>query len=275
MNSEEDQLSAREQKLHYESLISLAKWIVGIIGVIFTVGGGIVGCNVYQINRNLEAEVKESRERVASISEEALKVITNLERATDIKISDVEKQIRSEILLTVRTNVQEELSTPRLQQLIYSELRTNVKNNLDDLAEESFATAAEEIDRYITDVGDLNLMYQEFFTFNTVLSIKYMDSIRYNSNDRRLRQAAQTLIIRSIGEKVKHMGFKSEERYLNQLVAFFPEYKDLTDKQILSRLKKKISSVDDIGSITKYFQVLEDITDGKIKMYEFSKLKKM
>lgn len=275
MNNEEDQLSAREQKLHYESLINLAKWIVGVIGLIFTVGGGIVGCNVYQINSNLEAEVKESRERVAKISDEALKIIADLERTTDLKISDAEKQIRSEILLTVRANVQEELSTPRLQQLIYSELRTNVKDNLDDLVDESFKDAAKDIDKYITDVGDVNLMYQEFFTFNTVASIRYLDSVRYNSNDRRLRQAAQILIDRAVEEKGKYMGLKSDERFLNQLITFFPQYKDLSDKQVSLKLKKEIFSVDDIESITKYFQVLEDLTDGEIKMYEFSKLKKM
>lgn len=274
MNNQElkDYIETQE-KQHYESLRNLFKWIIGALTILFTAGASIIGANLYQINNKVDLELTEAKEKIAELKSEGKQYLIDAERRANLQIELIEKEAKIAALEAVKIKVERELQTPQVQQFIYSELRSNINDNLDLIVDESFNKASKSFDKLTRETSELNTAFH-FAYWNDISQVKFLDSVAYNSNDRRLRETA-TFLFRKVQSSYKHFyGLNDNKRYSRQIQEKYTQTKDFNDIDLAKFLIDKILVEKESDELTPQFQALIELTGFNIEILEFQKLKK-
>jgi len=262
-----------QEKKHYQSLRDLFKWIVASLTIIFTAGAAIVGANIYQINENVKNELREAKSEVATLKSESNSFLLSVEKRSNFQVELIEKEAKLNALAAIKLNIEEELQSPVIQQHLYSELRKNINNNLDVLAEESFGKATKDFKKSTRQISELNTAFHYAY-WNDISKVKYIDSISYYSRDKDIRDIACDFLNKLSTAYIGWYGFEKNTNYSIQYRELDKIASGLNDIELRDYLLKKILSEKDSGLLTKEFQAYLNLIEGDIKLLEFHKLKK-
>ncbi len=263
-----------QEKQHYDSLRNLFKWIIGSLSVIFSVGAAVIGINVYQIKSGISDDLREAKLEIATLKSDSKDQLAELRSRTDLQIDLIKREAQLEALTAVRSKVDYELSSPQVQQFIYSELRQNINNNLDQLVNESFGRASSDFNKMTREVSNLNTMFQ-YTIWNDVSKVRYLDSVSYLSPDKQIRDVASDLLKNVRDWYSSWSEFDYNTRYSIQYRKKFKETAEMTDEELRKHLRKIVFNESDSELVTLQFQALIDLYEGKLNMFEFQKLKNM
>jgi len=263
-----------QEKQHYESLIKMFKWLMGIVAIVFTAGAGILTYNISEIKENIKTELETSRTYIDTLKSDANRYLAKTKNQADLNIGLIEKEARIEALSAIKIKLANELQKPTVQNYIYSELRNNIDENLDILTRESYDESAREFKDLTRNTSDLIIAYQQAI-WNNVDKVKYLDSIAYNSNNKELRENAKYLIDKVRKNYVTYFGLREQKRYSEQIRTIYKETVNYTERELVVYLIKKIESELDSEYLTKQFQSLIEITGSELKVLEFEKLKRI
>jgi len=201
-----------QEKKHYQSLRDLFKWIVASLTIIFTAGAAIVGANIYQINENVKNELREAKSEVATLKSESNSFLLSVEKRSNFQVELIEKEAKLNALAAIKLNIEEELQSPVIQQHLYSELRKNINNNLDVLAEESFGKATKDFKKSTRQISELNTAFHYAY-WNDISKVKYIDSISYYSRDKDIRDIACDFLNKLSTAYIGWYGFEKNTNY--------------------------------------------------------------
>jgi hypothetical protein len=267
------------ERSYLDFLLSLTKWVFGGFSAVVIVGATLTVLDRNSLKNSYDAKLTAVSARIDSIDSAAKAELSLIKETAGLELKLIKAQAQLDALKTIKTTIDEELSGPGIQHLISEELNLNVKDNLDELAEKSFAKASDKLSDYAEETSKLVISYQSATLWNSMEDIREIDSIAVFNSDKRLRDFAKGL--RESAAQFHLVYVYENEKRLRPSLQFrveHPAAKNMSDveleKYIISEIVKRSRDVDPLY-IVECFLVISELLYSDLQVFEFKKLEKL
>lgn len=212
---------------HYQTLISIFKWMLAAIGVIVAAALWLINSNLSDLKGELQTELQSLKEEIKEVKSDADKTITETKeesnaqlellrqnsthyldftkQITEMQISILREDAKNLALSTARAKVEEAFRANNIQYMIEDIARKELGDKLDKIVDEEIKKTTEVI-KYTT----FFTQAYDYIRWGDRAYIDIIDSISQNHQNEVIRDMATGLLIQKGRDYDEHI-LKSEE----------------------------------------------------------------
>jgi hypothetical protein len=270
-----------EEKMHYESLISLFKWLLGLASIVVAVAAFFISSSIKDIKKDIQEDVAKLKPDIEKIGKDADKTLAETKESSKLSLEYTktlsEMQIKLLALetagaakLEVRNKVEEAFKNNSVQFMIDQTARKEVGDNLKRIVKEE-TDKTREIFNYMSKI---QILYERINTQQQDVAALYeLDSLSNYCDNESIRKLSKELLIqrgKDFDERYKFLSSSttpvadSEEDFIQRLGLSSTS----TTNEIERKLVYEIKQRPQLNVLTLYYLLLRRKTGKDFKTFD-------
>ncbi len=262
-----------QEKLHYDSLISLFKYVIGAFTLLAGVVVFMIGNSLNEIKKNITEEVAQSTKKLENVKSDADKTVAETKAdskevlqytrdLTTMQISLLKEDAKNLALSSARNKVEEAFKNNNIQTLIDLTARKEVSDKLKDVVKVE-TDKTREIFEYLPKIQ----IAVEQIGYDSYKDLCFVDSLSNYAENDMIRNYSKSLLLQKGGNFDYNYNLRSpfndssrrRESFLKQLD--LPNLATNADaiREIISRMKSETTVVLNIARCYQYLRFFTNI----------------
>ncbi len=298
MTDSKEKESSSNEKQHYETLISIFKYMVGAITILAGVVAWIIGSSLSDVKKDLSGELQQLKVEIGamrtesqiSIKEsgvEADKQIEHLRKNTEtylnltkditsMQISTLREDAKNLALSSARLRIEEAFKTNDIQLQVETAAKKEIGNRLDEIVKREIEKTTSVFDNFpiLTNAYDR-------IRWGDRKALDILDSLANYSDNPTIRRVAKGYLLQK-GIDYEQSGFDFEGHNISQFnpldqlgIKVSNPISKTDSTRIISDLVKIILKDADLYKVLYGFLALKKLTGIDLKTFDFNAVRKM
>jgi hypothetical protein len=253
-----------QEKMHYDSLISLLKYALGATTLLAGVITFMIGTSLTEIKRNISDDIKESAKKLESVKSDADKAVADTKAdakdvlqytrdLTNMQIKILKEDASKLAALSAENRIDNFFKNNKIQDLVDTTTRREVGK-----------VAKDEISKtkiVLNDLSNLTIAYQKVSQQGSRWYLDYIDNLSNKAQDNLTREFAKSLLLQS-GREYENNVFHTQyyqENSPENIKAFFRPSMSLVDGESLDTSRNKVIQKFSLPENASNDKILEEL----------------
>ena len=265
-----------QEKMHYDSLISLFKYVIGATTLLAGVVVFMIGSSLTEIKKTISDDVKESAKKLESVKSDADKTVADTKAnakevlqytrdLTTIQINLLKEEAKNLALSSARNKVEEAFKNNNVQTLIDVTARKEINDKLKEVVKEETDKTREVFSYQI----QLTIAFDQIGKRNRE-SLNYMDSLSNDAENEVIRKFSKELLIqkgKDYDQELNLHRFPKDgsqpilSRYRQIMTKRLFLSEDATDNEIIKSIIARIKTDTDVRMIAHLYEHLRMLSN--------------
>lgn len=273
--------SSSQEKLHYDSLISLHKYIVGVAAALIAVGSWFIGNSISDLKSSLNQEVIDLKASILKAEDETREYKSDLKESAKVMIEQTERQTQLQIALlreevdifkeTAKSKISLAFEGENIQNMLKDATKTQVGNVLNEMVEKEVLETQNILPTLVLAVDQIREGRREWWD--------YVDSLSTKSDKKTIRSLASVILEQKRKDYKEY--YSQEYEYLlsyipsdnmDDDIEINPEVIKANPDSLVGILVTKTLNFKNLNSSARGFAMMEKLTGEKIAFLDFKQL---